>query len=52
VSRTTSCPICGEEHGSCEFASGSLYCVKDDCRNPHHRPRGPSAAENIAARKK
>jgi hypothetical protein len=39
-----SCPFCPAEHPRCKFTAGSLYCVVDDCQNPHHRmpavPRG------------
>lgn len=28
---------CDHNHASCRFAAGSLYCVVDDCANPHHR---------------
>jgi hypothetical protein len=31
------CPLCGREHARCEFTAGSLFCVVDDCANPHHR---------------
>ena len=30
------CP-CGATHDRCEFTSGSLYCIRSNCRNPHHR---------------
>src|SRR5262249_18443220 len=30
------CPLCSKEHGRCQFASGSLYCVSPHCDNPHH----------------
>jgi hypothetical protein len=44
------CPLCGGTHDTCEFTAGSLYCVKTDCRNPHHRAPGSPAAEIIAQR--
>jgi hypothetical protein len=25
------------EHEPCEFAAGSLHCVRPGCRNPHHQ---------------
>lgn len=31
------CPLCGEAHERCQFTAGSLYCVREDCPNPHHR---------------
>jgi hypothetical protein len=34
------CALCGEGHPRCVFATGSLCCIKPDCKNPHHRP-GP-----------
>lgn len=27
---------CIEEHAICHFAAASLYCVVQDCQNPHH----------------
>ncbi len=35
--RRTGCPLCRSDHASCTFASGSLLCVTDGCRNPHCR---------------
>ena len=31
------CPLCKEEHVGCQFASGSLWCARPGCANPHHR---------------
>jgi hypothetical protein len=36
------CPLCGHVHERCRFTAGSLYCVRSDCRNPHH-PEPPPA---------
>lgn len=40
----TACPFCSGLTGDavrhpevCRFIAGSLYCIKADCRNPHHR---------------
>jgi hypothetical protein len=44
------CESCGRTHplgdhdpeqpaGRCEFAAGSLYCVRENCTNPNHRDR-------------
>ena len=29
------CAQCGGSHEVCAFASGSLLCAKEVCRNPH-----------------
>jgi len=39
--RHDGCPLCYSDHASCEFASGSLACVKPGCANPHH-PQVPT----------
>jgi len=39
------CPICHLVHERCEFRAGSVYCVRPDCRNPHHRKRLPPEEE-------
>ncbi len=44
------CALCTREHPPCEFTAGSLYCRVVKCKNPHHRPKGPSAAELIAGK--
>jgi hypothetical protein len=31
------CPTCSRLHEICEFTSGSVYCTRPDCANPHHR---------------
>jgi len=33
------CPLCRQVHERCVFTAGSVYCVRPDCRNPHHRQR-------------
>ena len=42
------CPICSGPRGegphvihpqACTFTAGSLWCVNQPCRNPHHRAR-------------
>lgn len=34
------CPMgCAQDHDSCHFQAGSLYCITHDCANPHHRSR-------------
>lgn len=37
MTRVALCPLCDDEHAGCRFAAGSLYCVAEDCANPHHR---------------
>lgn len=32
------CPLCDGVHERCEFGKG-LYCMRPNCRNPHHRRR-------------
>jgi hypothetical protein len=31
------CALCGQRHAPCVFTAGSLYCIRPDCTNPHHR---------------
>ena len=38
------CPLCGQVHQRCRFSAGSLYCIRADCRNPHHRWPPPASA--------
>lgn len=33
------CPLCKNDHVTCRFDSGSLWCVNTRCANPHHRRR-------------
>jgi hypothetical protein len=33
------CCLCEREHAPCRFTRGSLFCILDGCRNPHHRRR-------------
>jgi hypothetical protein len=34
---STTCLQCSATHEPCLFTSGSLWCVRPGCRNPHHR---------------
>jgi len=31
------CSLYGQVHERCEFRTGSLYCIRPGCQNPHHR---------------
>lgn len=48
----TACPRCPEDHVACVFGAGSLGCVVEGCRNPHHNLAwvGVTAADVIARR--
>jgi hypothetical protein len=39
----TVCPVCHQVHERCEFRAGSVYCVRPDCQNPHHREPRPGS---------
>jgi hypothetical protein len=42
------CPLCWQSHGVCVFTGGSLYCIRQNCPNPHHRrpvPGRPDAGQ-------
>jgi len=41
--------LCGVTHEACEFAAGSLWCVRPDCRNPHHRSERPAQGGPVTA---
>lgn len=34
------CALCPASHVLCVFTAGSLFCVRPDCSNPHHRTAG------------
>jgi hypothetical protein len=38
------CPLCHQVHHRCRFTSGTLYCIRPRCGNPHHRGPHPSPA--------